>query len=144
MLEDLFSPVSAVGPLILRLALGIIFLVHGRFKLQPTARQGVVQVAGWLKQIGVPLPLLAAWSVVLLETVGALLLILGLGTRILGILFAAEMLVVIVTVKRGAMKMPFMAQQGTGWELDFAVLAGALSLVFTGAGALALDRALGL
>ena len=51
---------------------------------------------------------------------------------------------VIVAVKRGAMKMPFMAQQGTGWELDFAVLAGALSLVFTGAGALALDRALGL
>src|SRR3989304_1144705 len=105
---------AGLGPLIFRFALGIIFLVHGRFKLQPTARQGFVQVAGWLKQIGVPLPLVAAWSVVLLETVGALLLILGLGTRILGILFAAEMLVVIVAVKRGALKMPFIAQPGPG------------------------------
>src|SRR3989304_7329241 len=125
---------AGLGPLILRVALGIIFLVHGRFKLQPTARQGVVQVAGWLKQIGVPLPLLAAWGVVLLETVGALLLILGLGTRILGILFAAEMLVVIVVVKRGAMQIPFMAQQGTGWEFGLAGLAraGALDLSRTG------------
>jgi len=51
--------------------------------------------------IGVPLPVPAAWGVVMLETVGALLLILGLGTRILGVLFAAEMLVVIVAVRRG-------------------------------------------
>src|SRR3972149_710161 len=126
---------AGLGPLILRVALGIIFLVHGRFKLQPTARQGFVQVAGWLKQIGVALPLVAAGGGVLLETGGAPFFVPGPGTRGLGVM---------VAVKRGAMKMPFMAQQGTGWELDFAVLAGALSLVFTGAGALALDRALGL
>jgi uncharacterized membrane protein YphA (DoxX/SURF4 family) len=37
-----------------------------------------------------------------------------------------------------------MAQQATGWEFDFALLAGALALIFTGAGRIALDPLFGL
>jgi uncharacterized membrane protein YphA (DoxX/SURF4 family) len=40
-------------------------------------------MAGFLKQMGVPLPMFFAWIVALLETVGSVLLILGLGTRLL-------------------------------------------------------------
>jgi uncharacterized membrane protein YphA (DoxX/SURF4 family) len=42
------------------------------------------------------------------------------------------------------MKTSFMAQQTTGWELDFTVLVGALALLFTGAGVISLDSVLGM
>jgi len=145
MLENIFSPVSDVGLLILRVAMGIIFLVHGWPKLNPNSpMKGTAGFAGFLKQMGVPLPGFFAWVVALLETVGAVLLVLGLGTRILGVLFAINMLVAIFVAKRRVMKVGFMAQQATGWEFDLALLAGALALLFTGAGSIALDPLLGL
>ena len=145
MLENILSPYHDVGLLILRLALGITFLVHGWPKLNPGSPMGgAAGMAGFLKQMGIPLPLLAAWVVALLETAGAALLVLGLGTRILAALYAVEMVVAILAAKRGMMKVGFMAQQATGWELDFVLLGGALALLFTGAGSLALDPVVGL
>lgn len=144
MLESIFASLNDWGLLILRLAMGIIFLAHGWPKLPGGPMGGPTGFSGFLKQIGVPLPLFFAWVVVLLETVGAALLILGLGTRILAALFAIEMLVAAFVAKRGFMKVGFMAQQTTGWEFDFALLAGALALLFIGAGSLALDPVVGL
>lgn len=145
MLESLFMPYRDIGPLILRVAMGIIFLVHGWPKINPNSPiKGVAGFAGFLKQMGILLPGFFAWVVALLETVGAALLILGLGTRILALGFAVEMLVAILVAKRGFMKVPFMAQQATGWEFDFALLAGSLALLFLGAGAIAVDPFIGL
>lgn len=145
MLESIFSPVSSWGLLILRAALGIIFLVHGWLKVNPKGPvKGPAGFAVGLKQMGVPLPLFFAWVVVLLETVGAGLLILGLGTRILAVGFAIDMLMAIVLVKRRMMKAAFMDQKVQGWEFDFALMAGALALLFTGAGSIALDTVVGL
>lgn len=42
------------------------------------------------------------------------------------------------------MKAAFMDPSGTGWEFEFALMAQALALVFTGAGRIALDRLVGL
>jgi len=144
MLESIFAPFSDWGLLILRLGMGIIFLAHGWPKLPGGPMGGPAGFGGFLKQMGVPLPTFFAWVVVLLETVGAALLILGLGTRLLAVGFAVDMLVAILVAKRGFMKVGFMAQQTTGWEFDFALLAGALALLFTGAGRLALDPVVGL
>ncbi|MDQ7850169.1 MAG: DoxX family protein [Armatimonadota bacterium] len=144
MLQAVFAPLVGLGPLLLRVALGIIFLVHGWPKMNPNSpMKGPAGFSGALRQLGVPMPALFAWVVILLETLGALLLIVGLGTRILGLLFAVDMLVAI-WAKRRAWNVPFMAQQTTGWEFDFALLVAALSLVFTGGGAAALDQAVGL
>ena len=141
MLESVFSPIRDWGPLILRLAMGIIFLVHGWPKLNPNSMmKGVSGFSAGLKQMGIPLPTFFAWVVALLETIGAALLILGLGTRILAVLLAVNMLVAIRVAKIRVMKVGFTAQQATGWEFDFALLAGALALLFTGAGSLSLDR----
>jgi len=145
MLENAFSPFSDWGLLILRIAMGIIFLVHGWPKLNPNGpMKGPAGFAGFLKQMGVPLPMFFAWVVALMETVGAVLLILGLGTRILAVGFAIGMLVAILVAKIRFMKVGFMAQQATGWEFDFALLAAALALLFTGAGSIALDPIVGL
>jgi putative oxidoreductase len=143
MLEHFFSPMSDWGPLILRLALGFLFPFHGWMKLNPNGpMKGPAGFAGFLKQIGVPLPLFFAWVVALLETVGAALLILGLGTRILAALIVIDMLVAIWLVKRRMQKVAFMDQKG-GWEFEFALMAQALALVFTGAGRIGLDRLIG-
>ena len=145
MLENVFSPYSDWGLFILRLAIGIIFLVHGWPKLNPNSQmKGPAGFGGFLKQMGVPLPIFFGWVVALLETVGAVLLILGLGTRILSVMFFIDMLVAIFVAKRRVMKVGFTAQQATGWEFDFILGATALALLFTGAGSIALDPLIGL
>jgi len=145
MLESIFAPLSDWGLLFLRLGMGIIFLVHGLPKLNPNSpSKGTAGFSGFLKQMGVPLPTLFAWVVALLETFGSVLIILGLGTRIMAVGFIINMLVAIFVAKRGFMKVGFVGQQGSGWELDFALLAMALALLFMGAGSLALDPVLGL
>ena len=105
--------------------------------------KGPAGFAVGLKQMGVPLPLLFAWVVVLLETVGAGLLILGLGTRILALGFAIDMLMAIVLVKRKMQKAGFMDPQKGGWEFEFVLMSAALALLFTGAGAISLDADFG-
>lgn len=144
MLENIFAPYSDWGLLILRLATGIIFLVHGWPKLNPNSpMKGPAGFGGFLKQMGVPLPIFSGWLVALLETVGAVLLVFGLGTHILAFMFAVDMFVATFVAKRGMMKVGFTAQQATGWEFDFALLAISLALFFTGAGSIALDPLLG-
>lgn len=143
MLETLFAPISDWGLLVLRLGLGAVFMVHGWAKLNPKgAIGGPAGFIGFLKQLGVPLPAFFGWVVVLLETAGAVLLILGLGTRLLAAGLVIDMIVAITRVKRGMAKSAFMDPKG-GWEFEFALLAQALALVFTGAGALALDPIVG-
>lgn len=145
MSESIVAPTHDWGLLILRLGLGIIFAFHGWMKANPRGPVGGVRgFSGWLGQLGVPVPGVFGWIVVLLETVGAALLILGLGARILAAGYAVDMLAAILLVKRGMAKKRFMEPDGTGWEFEFALLAAALALVFTGAGRVALDQMIGL
>lgn len=145
MLENILSPFSDWGLLILRIAMGIIFIAHGWPKLNPNGpMKGPAGFAAGLKQMRVPLPMFFAWVVALLETVGAVLLMLGLGTRILAIGFAIDMFVAINVALR-PMGAKFTSMEGgMRWELEFLLLASALALLFTGAGSLALDPVVGL
>ena len=145
MLENIFSPVSDWGLLILRLVLGIVMIAHGWPKLNPNGpTKGPAGFGGFLKQMGVPLPTFFGWVVVLLETVGAVLLILGLGTRVLAVGYVIDMIVATVLVRIRMSKSPFAGGQGIGWEFEFALGAIALALLFTGAGGIALDPLVGL
>src|SRR3954468_21945981 len=107
----------SVGLLILRVGLAVVFIMHGWPKLNPNSpMKGTAGFAGFLKQMNVPMPMFFAWIVALLETVGSVLLVLGIGTRILGLLFAIDMLVAIVKARIGMMKSPFAGGNGIGWE----------------------------
>src|SRR5574341_807349 len=128
---------TAWGLLLLRVALGITLLPHGWMKLNPNGpTKGPGGFGGWLKQMGVPLPGFLAWVVALLETVGAGLLILGLGTRIVALGVVIDMLAAILLVKRGMQKAGFMDPQKGGWEFEFALMAQALALFVMGAGSI--------
>lgn len=136
MLETLFAPWVDIGPLILRIGLAVIFFAYGWPKIRD-----VEKVAGSFKGMNIPMPKLMAWVVALLETVGSLLLVLGLATRLLAVAFAFNMLVATFKAKIGLMKVGFKGP--SGWALDFSLMVSALSLFFTGAGAFALDAAFG-
>jgi putative oxidoreductase len=140
MLDRLFAPFAGLGELILRLALGLVFLAHGIPKLKNPA-----ELTGLLTKLGIPGAPFFAWLVALLETVGAVLLILGLATRIVALGLTIDMLVAIVSVRIGLSKAPFASgPKGPGWDFEFLLFAGALALVFLGGGRIAIDRYLGL
>jgi putative oxidoreductase len=136
-MERVFGPNGGIGELVLRLGLGITFFAHGREKIKNPAG-----FAGFLRQIHVPAPLLNAWMVALLETLGAVLLIVGIATRLIALGLAIDMLVALLTLRIG--KAPFTSGgQGAGWDFEFILLIAALALVFTGAGRLGIDPYIG-
>lgn len=132
MLKPYTAKLNPYVPLLLRLVIGAIFLGHGLLKLQNPA--GVI---GFFEFLNIPLPAVTAWFILILELVGGVGLILGLGTRWLGLLFAIQMVVVILLVK---LQVGFIAMEGTGYELELALLAGSLALAALGSGLPSLEH----
>lgn len=108
------------APLLLRFALGAIFIVHGVQKFMGTA--GFAEFFG---SVGIPAPTAMVLIIGAIETVGGALVLLGIATRVAAALLALVMLGAIITVK---FSMGFV----NGWEFDLALFAGALSLVLSG------------
>lgn len=123
------------GLAILRVVLGIAFVVHGWSKLNG----GVDGVAGFFGgMLGIPLPGLMAWVVTIVELVGGLLLIVGALTQIVGILLVLDMLgaILFAFLLRGA---PFIENGQISWEKEAVFAAAALCLVLAGPGAWSVD-----
>ncbi|MFC7442600.1 DoxX family protein [Laceyella putida] len=127
---------AEVSALILRLVLGFTFMLHGIVKF---TAMGIGNVAGWFASMGIPS--FMAYVVAIIELVGGIAMILGLGTRIVAFLFACVMVGAIVTVKWSA---GFMGNgQAAGFEFDVALLAMSVSLILTGSRRWALDAFFG-
>jgi putative oxidoreductase len=123
-----------VSTLILRLVLGVTFFVHGFVKFQG----GIENIVGWFDSIGLPGSL--AYGVALLEMVGGLALVVGLGSRIVSALFVLMLLGATVKVKLAG---GFLGNgQGAGWELDLALLVMALFIAINDSKMFALDKVL--
>lgn len=117
-----------VGALLVRVILGLVFINHGLDKFQ--ALEGT---AGFFSSLGIP-----GWManvVATIELFGGILVLIGLGTRIVPLLFAWIMIVVMVA-------MPSDRGFFTGNELHFALLAMSLYLVLAGSPLLAVDKLL--
>ncbi|TQR04263.1 DoxX family protein [Psychrobacillus soli] len=121
-----------VSTLLLRLVLGISFLVHGLVKFQG----GIANTVGWFESIGILG--FFAYAVATLELVGGIALILGIGTRIVSAFIVVLMIGAIVKVKFaiGFLGIPEMA----GYELDLAFLVIALFLAINGSKFLSIDE----
>jgi len=116
-----------LGKLVLRLALGILILLHGIAKVN----SGVGGIAGMLSNHG--LPGVLAYLVLVGEVVAPVLVIAGLFSRVGAIIIAINMVVAILLVHMG--QLTSMTQTG-GWalELQGMFLFSALALAFMGAG----------
>jgi putative oxidoreductase len=118
--------------LILRVVLGISFFIHGLEKFQ----SGIENIVGWFESIG--LPGFLAYGVALLEVIGGIALVVGLGTRIVSALFVVLLVGAILKVK---LAVGFLGNgQMAGYELDLAFLAMSVFLVINGSRLLALDQ----
>jgi putative oxidoreductase len=126
-----------LGPLLIRLGVGTVFAVHGWQKLDAD----VSNFAGYLESLDVPLPEVVAWLQTLAEGVGGILLVLGLFTRLVTLPLIATMVGAILLVKDDV---GFVEPDAMGAELDVALLAGLLGLLFLGPGRYSLDAIMGM
>ena len=132
-----------LGPLCIRVGVGAAFAVHGWQKFDQI---GVSNFATFLDSLGVPAPETVAWLQTIAEGVGGLLLIAGLMTRLVTIPLIGIMVGAVLLVKEDLPGVGFVVDSsvGTGWELETALTAGLLGLLFIGPGRLSIDGAMGM
>ena len=125
-----------LGKLVLRLSLGILLLFHGMAKLS----HGVSGIEGMVAAHG--LPGFFGWAVYIGEVVAPILLIIGVYTRLAGLLVVVNMLVAIALAHSGHL---FMLSGSGGWRLELQglYLFGGLAVALLGAGGYSLGRASG-
>ncbi|MGG3561606.1 DoxX family protein [Neobacillus rhizosphaerae] len=121
-----------VSTFILRVVLGISFFIHGLTKFQG----GIENIVGWFDSIGLPGGL--AYVVAVIELVGGLALVIGLGSRVVSILLSLVMIGAMIKVK---LAVGFLGNgQMAGYELDLAFLAMAVVIAVNDSKLFALDQ----
>ena len=114
------------GFLPIRLVIGLVFAMHGGWKLFVYGATGTTMA---MMHMGIPLPAIAAWIAIIVEFVGGLAVIFGVWARWPAFLLSIEMLIVILFVKlHGGFFSP------NGIELELTLLAGALTIALLGTG----------
>jgi putative oxidoreductase len=144
MWKKLFQTNDDVAALVLRLMLGIVFFPHGMQKL-----------LGWFGGYGfegtmgfftgkLGIPVLFAFLAIMAESLGAIGLILGLGTRVAALVIAVEMAVaaMMLHVQNGFFMNWFGSQKGEGIEYHLLVIGMGIALMIAGGGKWSLDRAI--
>ncbi len=117
------------GVTLVRVMTGLVFAVHGFQKFAG----GLGGVTAFFTKLAIPLPGVMAPLIAVLELIGGILLILGVGTRVVAALFTAQMLVATLWVQ-----IPHGGWNGS--ELERMLLVAAVLLVVGGPGAAALDN----
>ncbi|MCM3186854.1 DoxX family protein [Priestia megaterium] len=121
-----------IGSLILRVVLGLTFFIHGFVKFQG----GIEHQVTWFKSIGIPGVM--AYGTASIELIGGALLFIGLGTRIISVIFVLLMLGSIITVK---FAVGFLGNgQMAGYELDLAYASMAVYLAINGSELFSIDH----
>ena len=111
--------------LLLRLVLGIAFIIHGYPKIKNFSG-----VAGWFDSIGLKPAKFWLSVVIAAEFFGGIALVAGVFVELAALLIAVNMLVAMWKAKWG--KSGFTGDGG--WELDLAYFVIAVSLILTGGG----------
>ena len=128
----LFAQFVDFASIILRLAIGSAFMIHGYPKLKQNE-----QGKGWMKSMGLPTALIPFAGVV--EFFGGLGLILGILTPVIAFLSALWMLsttwLSVTKIKK---------KYAGGLEVDITLLLAALALTLLGGGTFSIDHLIGL
>lgn len=133
---------NSIAPLVARLTLGLVVLPHG---LQKTL--GMFGGYGFSGTMGfftgnLGLPWLVAALVIAAESLGAISLLLGFMTRFcaFGIGLTMAGAIFFGHLQNGFFMNWFGNQSGEGYEYHLLIVGIAVSLLFSGAGALSVDR----
>lgn len=127
---------SDVAYLIVRVTAGLMLIPHGWPKV---TTMGVTGVSGAMARYGLPFPTTGALIIMFLETIGGIMIALGLFTRVIAALLVFEFLVII-----------FIAHWPRGYSagaggIEFPLMWGLilLAVMLRGGGPWSLDRKLG-
>jgi putative oxidoreductase len=101
------------------------------------------KVIGFFTELGIPAPVLNAYFVSALEFGGGLLLILGLGSRLIALLLAVDMLVAYVAADREALFSIFSQPDKFTGAAPYTFLIASLIVFIFGPGGFCLDGLLG-
>ena len=128
------NKLQSYGPLAIRIGVGILFLAAGLNKLSNPAG-----TAGFLNSLGFGAPVFWAWLLILSETIFGLLILIGYAVKVAAwpliiIMITATLKVVLPAFQSAASAPP------TNILLHLLVILSLLSLVFTGAGKLSLEK----
>lgn len=127
------APRLDVALLLLRLVLGVVFIVHGGQKLFVFGHGGIVGMFG---HMGIPMPAVSAWVVPVVEFFGGIAVLIGAFTWVAAALLAIDMLgaMAFVHLKNGFFN-------PNGFEFPLTVFTVALALAIAGAGGWSVDAA---
>ena len=132
-------------PLLLRLIIGYGFLMHGYAKFS----RGPESFAVVLHTLGVPLPLLAAWSTTVVELIGGCAVLIGAFVPLVSVPLIVVLLTALFAVHLPygffSVKLVEVTANGTkfgtvGYEIILLYLAGLGALALGGAGPLSVDQ----
>lgn len=124
-----------LGPFLIRIALGVVFIFHGYGKVFAGGHEGI---ATMMEAQGMPYPVVLGWAAAFTEFGGGILLIIGFLSRVWALGLAVVMGMAIYTV-HGANGFSL---ENSGYEYCFALGMMALTVVLSGPGGISLDRAL--
>jgi putative oxidoreductase len=120
------------GLLILRIAIGVVFLMHGGQKLFVF---GFAGVSGAFGQMGVPMPGITGPLAAIVEFLAGGALVIGLLTRLTALGLAIDMAGALLLVHiKGGFFLP------NGYEFALTLFAANVAIVVAGAGYYSLDR----
>jgi len=135
------------APLPLRLIIGFGFMAHGWAKLS----RGPSGFAELLAQIGAPLPEATAWVTTFVELIGGLAIFVGAFVEVVSIPLIVMMLAAMFSVHLrygfSSINTIGLTADGPkfgppGYEVNLLYIAGLVSLILGGAGAMSVDRLL--
>jgi putative oxidoreductase len=133
---------TSYGPTVLRIFLGVIFLMHAYLALVIYTPAGF---AAFSAKMGIPLPMVAAWFTILAHGLGGILLIVGLWTRWAALANVLVMLGALAFVHLGEgffIRGVLMdgKPQAAGYEYVLMLVGAGVAQALLGSGALALKR----
>jgi putative oxidoreductase len=137
---------TAWGALILRVVLGVVFVMHGYLAYTVLGPRGA---AAYVMKLGFPPGLVEplAWYLIVVHTVGGAMMIGGLFTRVVALLNVPIMLTALFVIHmpqgfflKGALDPTTNKPIAAGYEYTFLVLGATLAVVLIGGGGLALDH----
>jgi len=128
---------SSAASLLLRLGIGATFIVAGLEKVV----RGAQATAAYFASLGMPLPEVSAPLVSWFELIGGVLLVLGGATVVVSMLFALEMLFVIVFVRIADAAQAFsLVDAFVAVRLEVLLALGATAIAVLGSGAWSIDE----
>ena len=144
MWKKLINTDNDIAPLVLRLALGIVFYFHGMQKLTTMyGGYGFTGTMGFFTgKLGIPA--LFAFLAIMAEGIGWAGLISGLLTRVAAFGITVNMIVAVYMLhwQNGIFMNWFGNQKGEGFEFHVLAIAIGIVLIIKGGGALSVDRVL--